>query len=510
MQPLKEKCVKFDNCVRASNYNVYTRIDQTRYLITNTVSGALDCVRAGVVEFLKQHKLAFQPLIGGFVEDPVSGASPQISHRDLQTLAARGYLTELTPEEEGGTFRQIANAIHQKQQRPKFVIMPTYDCNCRCSYCFQDYMRTGTTKLPIVNHSLSETMSDKIVAACLDIEKRYGFHFENPAYTRLVCLFGGEPLLKRNKDSIRHLLDVFSRYGKNTFVAITNATELEWFRDELAPHRISRIQVTFDGSREIHDKVRITSDGSGTYDVICSNIELALNRGVQTSIRVNVDKNNIGSLPQLCSAFTSYGWADHPLFSMYAAPVGYKSTRVTESNLLNTKELCESLDGMRIKYPVLKMMRKPDDGMKDDVLAVITGRRQIYQSYKAAFCGAHNGMYVFDVVGNIFTCWERTGDSRFRVGFIDPCKGLVLEEMQLEGWTHRQVGAHPVCGKCPFGLVCGGGCAVFAEAKTGDKQNNFCNGFAQRFKKAMREAFQEWESKGFTSTASSPDEFCGV
>ncbi len=62
---------------------------------------------------------------------------------------------------------------------------------------------------------------------------------------------------------------------------------------------LSYIQVTLDGERKIHNKRRVFHDGSGSFDAIWQNIRLALEKQIEVYIRVNVDSDNLESLPAL-------------------------------------------------------------------------------------------------------------------------------------------------------------------------------------------------------------------
>lgn len=72
------------------------------------------------------------------------------TEKTIEILKKRGYLTEKNPHEEENFFKKIANEIHDINRKPGYIFVPTYDCNLRCSYCFQDHMRTS----PDFNHLL--------------------------------------------------------------------------------------------------------------------------------------------------------------------------------------------------------------------------------------------------------------------------------------------------------------------------------------------------------------------
>ncbi|MFM7716075.1 MAG: radical SAM protein, partial [Microcystis sp.] len=119
--------------------------------------------------------------------------------------------------------------------------------------------------------------------------------------------FGGEPLLAENRSTIEYILERAFASGKANFSAITNGTELEAYQDLLAPDKISWLQITLDGVPQEHDKRRIYADGKGSYEQIAQNITRALDLGVQVSVRMNIDRNNVNKLPDLADEIVARG-----------------------------------------------------------------------------------------------------------------------------------------------------------------------------------------------------------
>ena len=84
----------------------------------------------------------------------------------------------------------------------------------------------------------------------------------------------------------------------------------------------------------------------------------------------------------------------------------------------------------------------------------MTRVRQIFEqrkslpNFQASFCGAHNKMYIFDAFGDIYACWEKTGDKKIRIGYINEDSEVVLNEELNQTWRNRTVISNPVCRKC--------------------------------------------------------------
>jgi uncharacterized protein len=98
-------------------------------------------------------------------------------------------------------------------------------------------------------------------------------------------------------------------------------------------------------------------------------------------------------------------------------------------------------------------------------------------------------MYVIDAFGDIYACWERTGDPGVRIGAIDATGAVFMNRAILDNWRSRSVVSNPVCRKCRYAVYCGGGCAVLAEDQQGEMHANHCDGFSKRFRSSVADAY---------------------
>lgn len=173
----------------------------------------------------------------------------------------------------------------------RLVFVPTYNCNLRCVYCFE------------------ECHSHKIINQT-DIIQIVAFVKEqlqaNPLYKKLsVVLFGGEPLLCA--DQCATLCDMLSSLSRELGLEMstkisTNAILItpEIIQELFIPNKM-RIQITMDGNKGFHNQRRIYKNGMGTYDKIINSIKLLNEYGIKDTIdlRINVDKNNIEAIDEV-------------------------------------------------------------------------------------------------------------------------------------------------------------------------------------------------------------------
>jgi uncharacterized protein len=475
---------------RTSGYTVYVDLpdDPERMLLVHNYTGAYDRVSRRVATWLRAQESGPvpKPLYGAWSPEPTgSGHAAPPSDATIEKLRRRGYLTRMTREEETEFFGRVAARLHHvaRHRQPGYVLMTTYQCNLRCPYCFQDHMRTD----PKYRHLLrfmDRPMVDRIWKGMDEIDRAHGVEPDQRG-PRNITLFGGEPLLREARPVVEYLLERGQQGRGASFSAISNATELDAYEDLLGPHAIQQIQVTIDGPPDQHDKRRIYADGSGSFERIADNVTLALSRGVRIAIRMNIDRTNIEQLPRLAEVIEAR-WGSHPNLHAYVAPVhDPKAPRTT----LDSWQLGRAIEDLQRQFPAMALIHTQDDSLVRRVRQLFTDRADALTSFRASFCGAHSTMYVIDAFGDLYACWERTGDQRIRMGAIGADGTVAVSDAVMRLWRNRTVASNPTCQSCRYATYCGGGCAAYAEQKHGTMYHNYCDGFQKRFRSAVAEAW---------------------
>ncbi|MDJ0511669.1 MAG: radical SAM protein [Crocosphaera sp.] len=498
---------------RTSSYTIYVDFpeDKEKMLLVHGYTGAYDKVSRGVATYLRslEVKKPPKPLYGDWSPQPtMEGEVITPSMATLELLKRRGYLTDKTVEEEEEFFVEMATKLHHLASRlsPNYVFMPTYSCNLRCPYCFQDHMRTNPDFKHLLK-TMEPEMIDRIFAAMPQIERGHGVT-EEMDLPRNITFFGGEPLLAESRPTIEYIINKALSLGKANFSAVTNGTELEAYQDLLGPDKIASLQITLDGPPSEHDQRRIYADGSGSFEKIARNLTMALDLGVQIEVRMNIDRNNIHQLPELAEEIIARGWNKYQNFSAYTAPVttGELNDKTSIKTTFNSWELDKALDEMRQQYPNMKVIERPDDGLMARVRQIFEQKKSPLPHLKASFCGAHNKMYVLDAFGDIYACWEKTGDKKIRVGYITEDSAVILNEELNQTWRNRTVISNPVCRQCRYAFYCGGGCAALAMIHKNKFHTNYCDGFGNRFRASSAQAYQDYINKVEVSVK--PEKVC--
>ena len=481
--------------LRTSSYAIFVNLPDSPedVLLVHGYTGAYDRISRQVADFLRSREArrAAKPLYGNWSPEPEASATATLSDSTIELLQDQGYLTELSPDEEETLFSQLAVKLHERalRQPPSYIFMPTYDCNLRCSYCYQDHMRTDCSFKHLLR-SMRQPIVDRIFTALPRIEEMHGLQAQQRR-RRDIGFFGGEPLLAAHRPIVEHILGKAFEIGEADFWAVTNGTEIDAYRDLLGPAGIARLQITLDGPPQKHDQRRVYADGSGSYERIAKNIDMALELGVAVSVRLNVDRNNLSDLPAVADEIVARGWDRHPRFGAYTSPVRAGNGKTENASILSSWELDRALTKMREEHTNLRVLARPDEGMRAKVRRIFDADREILPSLRPSFCGAHDRMYIFDPFGDIYTCWERTGDPKVSIGKVTPEGEAEFRFDQVQIWRSRTIASNPVCRRCRFALHCGGGCAILALEQNGKFESNYCDGFAARFRASVAEAYLE-------------------
>lgn len=416
------------NKYRFSSYAISIDLESepNDYLLIHGYTGAIDLLEKSIVRFLIENSLFDRTALP--CEDSTKDA-----------LEKRGYITLQTEDEEKEYFKRLATALFRKESmlRKGFTFLITYDCNFRCPYCFEkDIQKDGT--------AFTKEMVDKAYQAILQIAP------DERLRSNSITLYGGEPLLKRNKNIISYIIEQGKELGFK-FSAISNGYDLEYYEDLLSPEDISFIQITIDGIKERHNQRRIHYQGYPTFDTIVKNIGIALNKGVSITVRVNTDRNNIEDLNELQTIFRDLGYTENHLFSINSALL-----RNYSDSTENTYQYFSQKDFIEWHKKNGSESTCQDYGVYRKIHAAIKQGKPL--SFRSTFCSAQTGGFVFDPFGRIYTCWETVNQKEHCIGNYSLNNDIVWNEQVGERWRKTYILENPICTGCKYALLCGGGC----------------------------------------------------
>lgn len=291
-------------------------------------------------------------------------------------------------------------------------------------------------------------------------------------------------MLKENYEIVSYIVKKGISLGF-TFSAITNGYDLSEFSDLLGPGKIENVQITVDGPEELHNSTRIHRDGVPTFERIINSISLALDLNVKVKVRMNCDQRNLQGLETLRDFFQIKGFNSNKNFYFYGALAHdfQKSLKYKNNEASSVRYVSRERYAKQCTY----CSSEREDAFQDEG---ITGKLlKAFSSNKpygllSNYCGIYSGSYLFDPIGNIYSCWGRIGKTQHRVGIYSENGSFSFSE--LHNRLHAtNVSQYPRCSNCRFALICRGGCDV-------KKEGEMCSIMPRLFDVAANRAYKSY------------------
>ncbi|MDQ2086411.1 radical SAM protein [Herbivorax sp. ANBcel31] len=420
-----------------TRYYIYYKLEENKYILLNTLSGAIDIVEKNIIQYLK------------------NPSKVDINKDFVVALKERGYI--ISKNEDLDKIKDLIKNAKYKSKTGTFVICPTYMCNLRCKYCFEGIGTRTKSKV------LEEKDVDKIFKAIEEVCS------EKDIKKPQILLYGGEPFLPSTKDIVSYILK--KSRNKGYFVsAISNSTHLYQYKDELNEYKntIKSIQVTIDGSKNIHNKYRVKVDGSGTFDEITKSVDLLLAIGIRVNLRINTGKNNVKYLSNVLEFIEQKKWNISPLFKCQIAPITDHFCTFNLPNWMPESELLKEI--YAAVEDVEKTKEKFHMSLGKDIEIRTSLLRSIWREKKKKVinpqpCAAgKRKYYIFGAEGNIYPCPETVGMEEYAIGRYLPSLKLDQEAEKL--WE-RDITNIDKCRECSIAPICGTGCTWACIATNG-------------------------------------------
>lgn len=331
--------------------------------------------------------------------------------------------------------KEISRRIDENPEEFLLTINPTMNCNFKCWYCYETHIKQ------------SRLNTDIITRIQHFIEKTSG---RESLKTFSLSFFGGEPLLHFSKTVIP-LIDHFTETcrGKSIDFSISFTTNgyliKQEFIDYFAERKIKpAFQITLDGYREDHDKVRFVSANEGSYDEIIKNIRLLIQNRFYVRLRVNYTDKNIAESHRIADEFQdiSHEIRDGYLFFDFHR-VWQNSSEGNINDVVN-----ENMDSIR------------DNGFR------VQGKYVPNNVLESCYADKRNSA-VINYNGDIYKCTARDFTQANRAGYIDEQGELIWENDYLETRMGAKFKNRP-CLTCRILPLCNGGCSQHALEHIGE------------------------------------------
>ena len=307
--------------MQLSKYNIISKIkDSDNWFVVNTLSGQADVLDQDT------HK----QLLSG-EENP--------------EFVENGYLVD--PAQEKKLFREkyLKFLDDREKDEVQIFFVTNYSCNFDCSYCYQ----AGYEAQPV---ALSKEITDSFFEYILK---------EFSGRRKYITIFGGEPFLNapRHKENIEYIIQKAAENNLE-IAAVTNGYHLQEYIEILKTGKIREIQVTLDGTAEIHNQRRYLKGGNPTFDRIVSGVDALLASQIPVNLRMVVDKQNIKNLPDLAQFAIDKGWTASPIFkTQLGRNYELHECQANQSKLYSRLELYQDLYALLKEFPHISEFHNP-------------------------------------------------------------------------------------------------------------------------------------------------------
>ena len=396
-----------------SKYNILSKSEKYGYLLFNTMSLAFIRINEQDIDMWKKLR-----------ETPDS-------YTNFQNYDFLIKARILVDNQEDDLNVYLADVLKNRYNSSDMAltILPTRGCNFGCIYCYEQDRP---------NVLMNEQTEKAIVK----------FVCSNSNLKRLsVVWYGGEPLL--NFDSMVRLTKMFKQLNiEYSAKIVSNGYLLTKEKADLMKDlAIRNIQITFDGSEEIHNQRRFLLGGQPTYRKIMDNLKylLSINKEITIDIRTNIDRRNKDDYNKFYQDFKSE--INDKRVTMYPGFVSDLLSSECVSPEFNISE-----GGYKAQF-ILDIFDK--HGIEIESFLPKYRRHSCVASKYFAF--------VIGPEGELYKCWRMVGNQKEAIGNVnDGSFDMVKFSKYLIGADYT---LDSKCLQCEFITLCGGGCPLVRMRK---------------------------------------------
>ncbi len=322
-----------------------------------------------------------------------------------------------------------------------------HDCNLKCKYCF-----AGEGEY----HGHRELMSLEVGKKAID------FIIENSKHRKNIEIdfFGGEPLMNWQmvKDTVEYARQREKETGKNfRFTMTTNGVLLN---DEIIDYlneNMHNVVLSLDGRKEVHDHMRPTANGKGSYDVILPKFKkLVEKRGnKQYYIRGTFTHHNLDFAEDV-KDMTAQGFKE-----VSVEPVVAPNEMDYAIKPGDIDTLCKEYEKLA-KY-IVKQTRQGDGFNFFHFMVDLEGGPCVHK--RLAGCGSGTEYLAVTPEGDLYPCHQFVGIPEFKMGDVNV--GVTNTEMRSK-FEKCNVYSKDECRSCWAKFFCSGGCAANSYNFHGD------------------------------------------
>ena len=411
---------------------VHTFEFDNRYYLFDVESGSLHICDALTSEVVK--KLNGEPYDFHGVEKSITDDI----EREINELKEQGLLYAEAKEE-----RPIKSDLVKA-----LCLHICHDCNLSCQYCF-----AGKGKYK----GKSEYMSFEVARRAVD------FLIENSGNRKILEMdfFGGEPLMNLDvvKKTVAYAKEQGAKTGKTfLFTLTTNGVLLNNETADYLNAEMENVVLSLDGRQEVHDRVRKTVNGKGSYQVIIDNIRnfIKMRGDKHYYVRGTFTKKNL-----------DFGNDVLALADMGAKHISLEPVVTAEDDELYIGK--DKLPAIREEYRRLARVyldrRAKGMSLFNFFHFAIDLEGGVCLKKRVSACGAGNEYFSVTPSGDIFPCHQFADKPQYKMGNVFEGK---IDENIRSIFKNSSLYTKEKCKDCFAKYHCSGGCAANNVAFSGD------------------------------------------
>lgn len=317
-------------------------------------------------------------------------------------------------------------------------------CNLGCKYCFIENCQ--------FNNKKEINMKRKTALTALE---KYTHYLKKNNLKGLIIFYGGEPMI--NWEVIESVLNYAKKIDAPIdFSMVTNATLLTPDKIKfLAEHKVE-IGISIDGPKSLNDKNRIYRHGNkSVYDEIIKKFPTLKMEHCKFGLSITVSEDFLDQQDEVLI------WLE----KLNISSIFYNLYHYTSFDE-NWQEYYEKASKFLLKsYGVLSRKNIYDGRLIRKIDSVVNNE------FKFSDCGAIGGnQLAIKPNGDICICHGYLKTDKYVIGNINKNSiNEVLETEEIRFWRQRNTLNNKECLNCDALFICGGGCAIQAEALFGNR-----------------------------------------
>lgn len=329
------------------------------------------------------------------------------------------------------------------QEKLSLAIAPTTECNFACPYCFE-------------GEKDNKRMTPEIVGELISFINKF-----QQSKELHITWYGGEPLIAFNV--IKEIICRIKSECRVPIISQSIVTNGYLINDEIVSfmkeNHFEDIQITFDGTRENHNKTRcLKGSRKPTFDTIMHNVEKQakeMPNNVKISLRINVNRDNEEDYANMYMLIKEK-FAQHKNIGTYP---GF----IRESNRKNNIICYRSLFG-KSRYEFYKKVEKFN--LKVDYYPKV--------DLKKTCMICHNNAFVIGPEGELYKCWNDFNNPDRIIGYL--CDKKITNPTLVSLYAYdATIYGDPKCKECKLFPICDGGCGYLRyQNRYEGKKYNLC------------------------------------